>query len=40
VGGVQRTGANGTFERVVLATAGVKLRLLAGTTTSNDLIVR
>ena len=40
MGGVQRTRADGTLGRVVLAAAGVKLRLLVGGTAGNVLVVR
>ena len=40
MGSVQRTRADGTLGRVVLAAAGVKLRLLVGGTAGNVLVVR
>ena len=40
VGGVQRTRPDGTLRRVVRAGVGAKLRLVAGTSAGNTLVVR
>ena len=40
MGGVQRTAAGGMLRRSVQASAGTKLRLLAGTMAGNTLVVR
>ena len=40
MGGVHRTAAGGMLRRSVQASAGTKLRLLAGTMAGNTLVVR